>query len=237
MQVLQPTGSFQNVHSVERWISVAGGIALLASSRNQGLFRGGVGLLAGAALIHRALTGRCEVYRVLGLRTAPSTATLPYELGIRARASVTIARPRGEVFEFFRRLENLPRVMRHLISVERLGNNRSHWVAKGPAGVAVAWDAEVINEVEDELIGWKSLPGSDVDHAGSLHFRDASEGQGTEVRVELQYNPPAGVIGAYVARLFGREPEQEMAGDLQRLKEYLEASAVRNVGSPSRSVS
>jgi uncharacterized membrane protein len=234
MQVIRPTRPYQNLHSLERWASVLGGVAVAASGRHKGLAGCTARLVAGAGLVHRGLTGQCELYRVLGVRTAPSTATLPYELGIRARASVTIAQPRDKVFEFLRQLENLPRVMRHLISVDTNENGRSHWVAQGPAGYEVAWEAEVINEIPGELVAWKSLPGSDVDHAGSMRFRDAPGGRGTEVRVELQYNPPAGIIGAYVARLFGREPEQEIAADLQRLKQFLETGEVATTESQSR---
>ena len=96
----------------------------------------------------------------------------------------------------------------------------------GPCNRPVEWYAEIINEVPSELIGWKSLPGSDVDCAGSVRFTDAPGGRGTEVRVELQYNPPAGMVGAYLARLFGREPEQEIEADLGRLKQYLEGGEV-----------
>jgi uncharacterized membrane protein len=234
MQVIQQTFPYQNLHSLERWASILGGVALAASGRDKSLFGCTARLVAGAGLVHRGLTGRCEVYRVLGVRTAPSDAALPYELGIRARAAVTIAQPREKVFEFLRQLENLPRVMRHLISVDTLENGRSHWVAQGPAGYEVKWDAEVINEIPGELVAWKSLPGSDVDQAGSVRFRDAPGGRGTEVRVELQYNPPAGIVGAYVARLFGREPEQEIAADLQRLKQFLETGEVATTQSQSR---
>lgn len=234
MEVIRPTVPYQNVHSLERLASIAGGIAIAASGRHKGMFGCTARLLAGASLVHRGLTGQCEMYRVLGVRTAPSDATLPMELGIRARASVTIAQPRDKVFEFLRQLENLPRVMRHLISVETGENGHSHWVAQGPAGFKAKWEAEVINEIADELVAWKSLPGGNVDQAGSMRFRDAPGGRGTEVRVELQYNPPAGIIGAYVARLFGREPEQEIAADLQRLKQFLETGEIATTESQSR---
>jgi uncharacterized membrane protein len=234
MEVIKPTLPYQNVHSLERWASIVGGIALAASGRHKGMVGCTARLVAGAGLVHRGLTGQCELYRAIGLRTAPADATLPYELGIRARASTTIGHPREKVFEFLRQLENLPRVMRHLISVETAENGRSHWIAQGPAGYQVQWDAEVINEIPNELVAWKSLPGSDVDQAGSLRFRDAPGGRGTEIRVELQYNPPAGILGAYVARLFGREPEQEIAADLQLLKQFLETGEIATTESQSR---
>ena len=177
-------------------------------------------------MLGRGLSGRCALYRNLGIRTNPSNATLPYELGIRAGASVTINQPRDKVFQFWRAFENLPRFMQHLLLVEQEDEKRSHWVAEGPAGRKVEWDAEILREIENELISWRSLPGGDVTSAGSVRFSDAPGNRGTEIHVELQYNPPGGTVGAYVARLFGREPEQEIKADLGRLKQFLETGEV-----------
>ena len=117
--------------------------------------------------------------------------------------------------------------MEHVESVRMMpGRQKSHWVAKGPANRRMEWDAEIINEVPDKLIAWRSLPGSDVPNAGSVHFADAAGGRGTEVRIELQYNPPGGAIGAYVAKLFGDEPSTQIRNDLKRLKTRLEAGVV-----------
>jgi len=219
-------GKFSNVHTAERWASVIGGGILAASGVRRGKSKeGAMRLLAGAALIGRGLTGRCQLYRAFGLRTAKSDAPIPYETGVRADASVVVKQDRAEVYQFWRKLENLPRVMRHLISVTVSDGARSHWVAQGPANRNIEWDAEIINEIPNELIGWKSLPGSDVDCAGSVNFKDAAGG-GTEIKVELQYNPPAGMVGAYVARMLGREPEQEIKADLQRFKHIMEGGVL-----------
>jgi uncharacterized membrane protein len=213
---------FSNIHTVERWASVIGGGLLAASGIRRGTSKqGAVRILAGAALIGRGVTGRCELYRAFGLRTAKSNAPIPYESGVRADASVEVDQSRPEVYQFWRKLENLPRVMRHLVSVHVTDGARSHWVAQGPADRDIEWDAEIINEFPNELIGWKSLPGSDVDCAGSVHFEDAPGG-GTKIRVTLQYNPPAGMVGAYVARMLGRDPQQEIQADLQRFKHVME---------------
>lgn len=214
-----------NVHPLERWISIAGGGLLAVHGLRRGR-RGLVEAAAGVMMVRRGVTGKCEVYRALGIRTSDSTGALPYELGIHARAAVTIAQPRQAVFQFWRRLENLPRFMRHLISVQETDENRSEWVAEGPAGFHYRWTAEIVNEVLGEKIAWKSLPGSQIENAGSVTFRDAPGNRGTEIHVTLQYNPPAGSVGAYAARLLGREPEQEIARDLRRLKQYLEAGEI-----------
>jgi uncharacterized membrane protein len=236
MEVLHPAMTGPNVHPIERWASVLGGAALVISSlRKQPTVTGrALRMTAGAALIGRGVSGKSEMYRMLGMRTAESHAVVPYELGVRARAAVTIRQPREKVFEFLKQFENLPRVTRHLKSVDNLGVGRSRWAADGPAGSRVEWDAEIINEIPNELIAWKSLPGSSVSQAGSIRFKDAPGQRGTEIRVELQYNPPAGVIGAYVAQMFGREPEQEIASDLQRLKQYLECGEIASTENQSR---
>jgi uncharacterized membrane protein len=196
-------------------------------------------LAAGGELIRRGATGRCYVYQALGVRTAPlgqgaETTSVPYELGARVDRAVTIARPREEVYRFWRDLANLPRFMKHLQSVTHTDAGRFHWVAKAPAGRTVEWDAEIINERENELISWRSLPGADVENAGSVRFSDAPGGRGTVVTVELQYNPPAGILGAFAAQLWGEEPGQQIQEDLHRFKQILEAGAIpTTTGQPS----
>lgn len=226
MQIVWNHSGAPNVHPAERWVSLLGGGALAVYGLSKG--RHGLGsAIAGLVIMKRGITGHCEAYQALGIRTAPTRATIPYELGVRARASVTVAEDRRKIYGFWRELQNLPRFMRHLESVEpREDGKYSTWVASGPAGKPVRWEAEMINDIPNELIAWKSLPGSDVDSAGSVSFKDAPGGRGTEIRVELQYNPPGGVVGAYVAKLFGREPEQEIRGDLARLKQYFESGEI-----------
>ena len=116
--------------------------------------------------------------------------------------------------------------MTHLEQVTDLGNGTSHWVAKGPAGLRVEWDAEIFNEVEDELIAWRSLPGSDVITAGSVRFQPARAERSTQVTVNMQYAPPAGKTGAFIAKIFGREPAQMIREDLRHLKHILEAGEI-----------
>jgi uncharacterized membrane protein len=112
--------------------------------------------------------------------------------------------------------------MQNLVSVVELGDRMSHWSAKGPAGRIVEWNAEIINEIPGELIGWRTLDGADVVSAGSVAFTPAPGGRGTEVRVRLQYNPPGGKIGSAVAWLFGQEPSQTIQEDLERFKQLME---------------
>lgn len=216
-----------NVGRTERVISGVAGVALGLYSLRRRRMRGLLLPIAGS-LLSRAVTGRCAVNRALGRnsalgerRSSPVASLGPGE-GIRVEQSLTIGRPREEVYRFWRNFENLPRFMDHLEAVHVLDEQRSHWVAKGPAGTRVEWDAEIHNEIPGELIAWRSLPGSQVDHAGSVHFA-ALAGEATDVRVVLRYDPPAGKVGAAVARLFGEEPSHQVAEDLRRFKQVMEA--------------
>lgn len=141
---------------------------------------------------------------------------------IHTKRSVTVRQPLETVYAFWRDFENLPRFMRHLESVTVTGARRSHWVAKAPAGKSVEWDAETLEERENELISWRSVPGSDVYNAGTVRFQAAPGGRGTEVRVELEYDPPFGKLGSKVAMLFREEPGQQVQDDLRHLKQVLE---------------
>lgn len=141
--------------------------------------------------------------------------------GIKLEKSVTVQRSAEQLYRFWRDLENLPRIMDHVESVQKLDERRSHWKVKGPAGSHVEWDAEVITDVENELIGWRSVGDAAVQNAGSVRFEPAGAA-GTEVKVTLSYEPPAGRAGAAVAKLFGKEPSQEIEHDLHRFKELME---------------
>jgi uncharacterized membrane protein len=145
---------------------------------------------------------------------------------IRVAQAVTINRPPEELYRFWRDFQNLPRFMKHVESVRETGNRRSHWIAKAPAGRTVEWDAEITEERQNELIAWRSLEGADVDNVGSVRFERAPGGRGSIVRVEMRYSPPAGALGATVARLFGENPEWQVKDDLRRFKQVVETGEV-----------
>jgi uncharacterized membrane protein len=146
--------------------------------------------------------------------------------GIHAKASCVVNRAPEDVYSFWRSFENLPRFMRHVESVQDLGDGRSHWKVKGPAGMEVEWDATIIADVPNEVITWRSLENSDVDNAGAVRFERAPGGRGTIVKVNLEYKPTAGALGAMVAKLFGEEPEQQLDDDLRRFKQVMEIGEV-----------
>jgi uncharacterized membrane protein len=143
--------------------------------------------------------------------------------GVHVFEKITIERPADELYRFWRDLTNLPRFMSHLEAVEILSPTRSIWTAKAPAGMRVRWEAQIINEIEGRLIGWRSTANADVATAGSVRFDPVGE-RATEITVHLQYEPPAGRLGALVASLFGEEPAQQIRDDLRRLKELLDSA-------------
>ena len=212
-----------NVGKPERILSLVGGSVLAG----YGLSRPNLGGLLlfglGGSLLYRGITGHCHLYSALDINTSDQArgerTAIPAGEGVKIEQAIVVNRPVEDVYRFWRRLENLPRIMRHLESVEEEGN-RSHWVAKGPMDVPVEWDAEIITERENELIGWRSLPGSTVATAGSVHFTETPIG--TEVRVTLKYEPPAGKIGAAIAKLFGRDADQQISEDLEKFKSMME---------------
>ncbi len=218
-----------NVGQTERLISqVAGAIIIGATLRaivSRGLFTLLALLSGGFYLLYRGITGHCEVYEQLLVNTAVRTndeaVSVPHEQGVHIEESVLINRPVEDIYAFWRNFENLPRFMSHLKSVENRGDNRSHWVAKAPAGMTVEWDAEIINEVRNEVIGWRSLADAQIANAGSVRFRPQT--QGTRVTVTMEYVPPAGALGQQIAKWLGEEPKQQIAEDLKKLKQILES--------------
>jgi len=226
-----------NVGENERLLSLLGGGTLALAGLSRGSL-GGLGLaLLGGALAYRGATGHCSAYSSFGISTAEprgERTSIPAGHGVKMETSVTIFRPVEELYRFWRNFENLPRFMRHLESVRTTNGNRSHWVARGPLDVRFEWDAEVITDATNELIGWRSLPGSTVDTAGSVHFSNAPGDRGTEGRVVLKYKPPAGKLGDAIARLFGAAPDQLIREDLRRFKSLMETGTIPTTqGQPS----
>ncbi len=185
--------------------------------------RNGLGLaLAGGALglaaygVYRRVRGQDEQE---GHNPAASVA---HGAGEKSVQVVTVNKPADELYRYWRDFTNLPRFMHHLEAVQELGEGRSHWQAKAPLGQSVEWDATIINEVENELIAWQSVEGAQVANAGSVRFTPAPADRGTEVRVTLSYEPPAGKVGVAIAKILGEEPGRQVSDDLRRFKQLLE---------------
>lgn len=209
------------------WARVAGDamdLTLLGLAREARRSRVGVTMaaVAGLTLIDELLASRASRAH----RATKGT-------GVHVKKAVTVRRPREEVYAFWRDLTNLPRFMTHLERVRTTDARHSHWVAKAPAGTTVEWDAAIVDDQPGERIAWQSLEGAIVPNAGSVHFADAPGDRGTEIVVELDYDPPGGAVAAKIAKLFGEEPALQVADDLRRLKQVLETGeVVRSEGSP-----
>jgi uncharacterized membrane protein len=214
-----------NISATEKWVSTVAGAALAVAGykRSSNALR-----LAGLGLVARGVSGFCPVSAAVGRNTASEDTrqALGGSRGVHVEAVTTIYRPTQEVYSYWRQFENLPRFMEHLQEVTDMGGGRSRWTAKGPLGVPVSWEAEIINDVPSELISWRSIGDSDVVSAGSVRFRPAGGDHGTQLRVHLQYEPPAGKVGATVAWLFGEDAQTQIEDDLRRFKQLLETGEI-----------
>lgn len=198
----------ESLVAAEPWASLIGGSALAI----YGITRKSVG---GAAL---AAVGGLLVYHGATETRSPST--------VQVERSMTILKPIGEVYRFWRNFENLPRFMSHLQSVKITGERWSEWRTRGPMGMELAWHAEITDERENQYIVWRSLPGSDIENVGSVQFKEAPGDRGTEVTIALQYKPPAGKLGDRFAHLFGKAPEQQIREDLRHFKQLVETGEI-----------
>ncbi|HSB74175.1 MAG TPA: SRPBCC family protein [Terriglobales bacterium] len=188
---------------------IAGGAALAGLGIARRSLAGAAMAAGGGLLIYRGITAK---------------GAWPASL-IRVRKAVSVDKSPEELYRFWHDFENLPRFLRHLQSV-RSRAGRLEWVTSGPLGKNFSWEAEIVEDRENEYISWRSLPGSQIENQGSVRFQSGPEGRGTEVRVELLYRPPAGRLGAAFASLFGEDPEQQIREDLRRFKELMEAGEI-----------
>jgi len=208
----------RNVDWPERYASLAFGINMIYGGMKD-IFnspaRNFLTTMAGGYLVYRGLTGNCPLYTSWG-----KNGTNP--LNINIKTAFIVDRPRQEVFDFWRQLENLPRFMSHLKQVTELDDKRSHWEATLPGNVGtVKWDAEIVKEEDSFLIGWHSIPNSMIENAGKVEFFDAPNGR-TELRVVISYRPPAGALGAGVAKLFNPLFRKMVQDDVNNFKHYIE---------------
>lgn len=216
----------RNISDWERAGSIIAGTLVGALAARQREGRTVAAATAGGLLL-RGMTGYCPLSAAIGRNTriTDTKEALGGARGIHVREAITVNRPVDEVYRFWRQLSNLPNFMTHLENVEELDRTRSRWTVRGPAGTTLSWEAHIINEIPNELIGWQSVGDADVVSAGSVHFDPTPHG-GTDIWIHLQYDPPAGKVGAWFASLFGEEPSQQIGEDLRRLKAYLETGEV-----------
>lgn len=237
MNMIQQKSCLQNVGDNERMMTGIASLALLGGAMSSCSHLGRAMAATGGILLHRAITGYCPVYAALEQREIDAALNPEYpdhskntvlKHATRIEHSVRIHASPEELFAFWRQFDNLPRFMGHLRSVECLSSQRSRWTADGPLGMPVTWEAEIYNEIPDRLIAWRSLPGSVIRTAGSVRFLPLADGEFTEVKVNLQYSPPGGKVGAKVSEVLGADPHEQIAHDLNRLKDMLESELERS---------
>ncbi|HEV7398175.1 MAG TPA: SRPBCC family protein [Pyrinomonadaceae bacterium] len=210
-------GSDGGMKAKEDFLSKAGSHPILAG----GAILIGAGLAYVAAKVIATSLEENEVAREVHLET-----------------SIAINKSPADLYNYWRDFRNLPRFMKNLDSVTEIEPGKTHWVAKAMDGVKVEWDAEIYNEIENELIAWRSVADADVVNAGSVRFQAGPEGHGTYVRIAMNYNPPAGKVGIGIAYLLGAEPSQLIKEDLRRFKQIIETGEIATIeGQPSGRVS
>lgn len=241
-RVRHANNSLRNVGEMERVLSAVGGAALTVIAAKR---RGATGFalaLVGAELLRRGATGRCLLYETLGISTASNghalstqrtrhdlagdAATVDARESVKVEYAITVNKPAAELYAFWRDFTNHPRFMQHLESVQLTTAGRSHWRWALPSGRNIDWDSEIVNDIPDELIAWKTVGHPDLPNAGSVHFRAAPGGRGTEVRVVVDYEPIGGRPGYMVSKLLGIAPEQMLSADLLRFKQLMETGEV-----------
>jgi len=211
----QSQSGSSNLSSTERWASLISGGALVFYGLKQGSLRGALTALAGGGLVYHGAAGQNSIQEAVDMSQS-----------IKVEKTVTINKPAAELYHFWHNFENLPNFMKHLKSVKVYDEKRSHWIANAPLGASVEWDADILEDRENEFIAWASVEGADIENSGFVRFQPASGGRGTEVKVVIEYNPPGGVIGSAIAKLFGEEPEQQVGDELRRFKMLMETGEI-----------
>jgi uncharacterized membrane protein len=230
---LEGTATTVNVSEHERLLSAIAAPILAYTGIKRGGFTGFLMGVASAELVYRSLTGHSPLYHALGVNTAvahhDAAVSVPHEQGIHIEKSVYIARPRSELYAFWRNLSNLPRFMPYLEKARELGETYSHWIATGPIGLMrYHWDAEIINDVKNEMIAWRTVEGSQIAHAGSVRFEPTPNNLGTIVNLELEYIAPGGKLAALLASLIGASPEQQVSQAMDSFVTLMETGKLPN---------
>lgn len=228
-----------NVGEAERWASILGGGALVVAGLRRGDAVGYAAAAIGGLFAYRGLSGHSPLYAQLDISTADPTAERGMKglIGtgeVHLESAVIIDLPADELYSFWRNFENHTRFAGFVDSVTPLDESRAHWVYSAPLGARIEWDTEVTEERPGEYLAWRSVEGSDIDHSGSVRFRTATGGRGTEVRVRLDITPPLGVAGAAVAKLLEGFSEMQLRADLKKFKQLMEAGEIATTeGQPS----
>lgn len=210
-----------NVGQNERIASAGVGAWLLSSGLNsitKNPIKALVKAALGGYLLYRGASGHCALYSSMG-----KTKGVSHTPAINIRTGLIVNKPKDEVYAFWRKLENLPLFMKHLASVTEIDSKHSHWEAVVPGNIGkIKWNAEIVKEEPGNLIGWQSIPNSTINNAGKVTFHDALGGEGTELEVVISYHPPAGELGAGLAKVLTPVFEKMIRQDVMNFKDYIE---------------
>ena len=218
-----------NVGKAERWASAIGGTLLVTHGLRTRSFSGIALAMIGGSLLYRGVTGHCQAYEALHMDTSDkhrSDAEEHIHDGRLIKQTTTINRPAGELYAYWRNVENAPHFMTNIESVQTTGEGTSHWVANAPFGQTFSWDSQIINDDPGRLIAWKSLPGSDIHQAGTVRFEQASGTRGTVVTVEQNFEIPAGFFGLTIAKILGQDPDTQVRENLRHFKQLMETGEI-----------
>jgi uncharacterized membrane protein len=222
------TPADQQAGDLERWASIIGGGAMVLTGLQQRSLKGILTAVAGGGLVYQGTQGNSTVKQVqdaVGLDHA-----------IRVEKTVTINRSAAELYTFWRDFQNLPKFMKHLKAVQVQDERHSHWQASAPLNQSIEWDAVIVNDEPNHLIAWTSINDAPIENSGFVRFQPATGDRGTEVKVVMEYQPPGGVLGTAIAKLFGEEPEQQIGDELNRFKQLMEAGEIATIdGQPKGS--
>jgi uncharacterized membrane protein len=228
-------GVMPNIGTWERMASVALGVSALTAGARQHGRQGAMAQMAGAGLLARGLTGYCPFHAMARhkRRQRDTRMALGGRRGVFVRESVTVRAPADALYTLMRDPANLQGIVPGIEGVQRLDDLRARWITHGSGGIVTQWNAEIINDVPGRTIGWRSFPGADVAHAGSVALRARLQDE-TEVTVTLQCDMPAGRAGLALARIFGRAPRTRVRHALRRWKQLLESGEFPTVeGQPA----
>jgi len=235
------TDSTQNVGNPERIISTIAGGGLIAYGLKRKDWLGALLGVVGGGLALRGATGHCQVYDALDIDTNENSL---FERGKEKAKdwfsqeteivkSITINKSADELYTFWRNFENLPKFMNHLESVKVVDDKKSEWTAKAPLGTQAHWTAEITEDVNNEKIAWRSVENSEITNSGKVEFLPTID-RGTEVKITIRYQPPAGKLGALASYFLSEEPDNQISEDLRRFKSLMETGLIMHIeGQPS----
>lgn len=232
-----------NVGDSERMLSgLVGGAFLLLAAQQKKSWLSSSAALMGLSMLGRGWTGNCKIYRELGIDSSHGghQLVIPGSMlngTVKVQKTVTIKGTPAQIYQFWRKFDNLPSFMQNLESVSETAPGRTHWVARGPGDLQLEWDARIHEDTTNERISWTTVDDSPIHHNGSVSFREDPNGRGTQVKVVLRYDIPGGRLGQGLAKLLGSEPGQQLDADLRRLKMFLETGEVARTDGQSAGAS